>query len=236
MLLNFREVSGLRGHDGRAIRPGMIFRGGAVTDPATAARLGGHGVTTVFDLRNRREEAARPSALRELGLRHPLRHHDIDLAAPIRLVRDGAADAESNRAAMLAIYGDFHSVFRPTFEAAFADLVTGEGPVYIHCAVGKDRTGAMTALLLQALGVEREAVYHDYLLSNGAYQEIAASVRVRHPHLASMDDPALRPVLQVEAAYLDAFLDSIGPAKTYLRRKIGLDEAAFAALRRRFLE
>ncbi|MTE01747.1 hypothetical protein GIY56_15765 [Paracoccus sp. YIM 132242] len=236
MLLNFREVSGLQGHEGRMIRPGMIFRGGAVTDPAAAARLGDHRVTTVYDLRNRREEASHPSALRGLGMRLPLRHHRIDLAASVNLVRAGTADAESNRAAMLGIYGEFHRVFRPTFKAVLADLATGEGPVYIHCAVGKDRTGAMTALLLLALGVGREEINRDYLLSNRACQEIAASIRLRHPNRLSPDDPALRPILQVETAYLDAFLEGVGPAEPYLRRKIGLDGAALAALRRRFLE
>lgn len=236
MLLNFREVSGLPGHEGRMIRPGMIFRGGAVTDPAAASRLGDHRVTTVYDLRNQREEASRPSALRGMGLRLPLRHHRIDLAAVGNLMRAGTADAERSRAAMLAIYGDFHRVFRPTFKAVLADLVTGEGPVYIHCAVGKDRTGVMTALLLRALGVGREEITREYLLSNGAREEIAASIRLRHPNRSSIDDPALRPILQVETAYLDAFLDSIGPADTYLHQKIGLDGAALAALRRRFLE
>jgi len=236
MLLNFREVSGLRGHEGHRIRPGMIFRGGAVTDPAAAGLVENRRVTTVYDLRNRREEAERPSALRGLGLRHPIRHHDIDLAAPIRMAREGAARAEGNRTAMLAIYGEFHRTFQPTFEAVFADLLSSEGPIYIHCAVGKDRTGAMVALLLGALGVGREAINDDYLLSNDAYPEIAASVRLRHPHLPARDNPALRPIFQAETAYLDAFLASIGSPETYLRQRIGLDEAAFAALRRRFLD
>lgn len=236
MLVNFREVSGLRGHEGRLIGAGMIFRGGVVTDPAAAVHLTDHRVTTVYDLRNRREEASRPSALRRLGLRHPLRHHDIDLAAPLRMVQDGTSSIEGNRAAMLAIYSAFHRVFQSVFKAVFSDLVTSEGPVYIHCAVGKDRTGAMTALLLWALGVERKAIERDYLLSNNAYRDIAASARNRHPHLPSMDDLALRPVLQVEMAYLDAFLDGTGSPDTYLRKQTGLDGAALAALRRRFLE
>lgn len=36
----------------------------------------------------------------------------------------------------------------------------------IHCLGGKDRTGLTTALLLTALGVEREVVLEDYLLTN----------------------------------------------------------------------
>lgn len=236
MLLNFREIAGLRGHEGRRIKPGMIFRGGAVTDPAAALLMGNHRVTTVYDLRNRREEADRPSVLRGLGLRHPVRQHDIDLAAPIRMMRDGTASAESNRAAMLGIYGELPRLFQPTFEAVFSDLLASDGPIYIHCAVGKDRTGVMVALLLSALGVGREAIDGDYLLSNDAYGDIAASIRLRHPQLSTAENPALRPIIAVETAYLDAFLDRIETPETYLRQKIGLDEAALTALRRRFLD
>ena len=39
------------------------------------------------------------------------------------------------------------------------------GPTLVHCAAGKDRTGVLLALVLDAVGVEREAVIADYALS-----------------------------------------------------------------------
>ena len=39
-------------------------------------------------------------------------------------------------------------------------------PVLIHCRAGKDRTGFISALLLLALGVDREIVFEDYLRTN----------------------------------------------------------------------
>jgi hypothetical protein len=39
------------------------------------------------------------------------------------------------------------------------------GPALVHCAAGKDRTGVLVALVLDAVGVEREAVIADYALS-----------------------------------------------------------------------
>lgn len=236
MLLNFREVAGLPGHEGRRLRRGMIFRGGAVTDKAAAGLMDPHGVATVYDLRNRREEASRPSALRRMGLRHPVDNHDIDLAAPIRMVRDSSATAEGNRASMLKIYAELPRLFQPTFEAVFDDLLASDGPIYIHCAVGKDRTGVTVALLLDALGVARDMIDDDYLRSNNAYDDIAASIRQRHPQLSEVENSALHPILSVETAYLDAFRQAIGSTDDYLRRQIGLDQAALTALRRRFLD
>jgi protein-tyrosine phosphatase len=45
-------------------------------------------------------------------------------------------------------------------------------PLNCHCEAGKDRTGVLTALILTLLGVEREMVIQDYLLSNTAYRYV----------------------------------------------------------------
>ena len=55
--------------------------------------------------------------------------------------------------------------------ACFGDLFSrladpGRVPAVIHCLGGKDRTGLAIALLLTALGVEREVVLDDYQLTN----------------------------------------------------------------------
>ena len=39
-------------------------------------------------------------------------------------------------------------------------------PVLLHCTAGKDRTGVSTAFLLSVLGVSREVIEADYLLTN----------------------------------------------------------------------
>jgi protein-tyrosine phosphatase len=40
-------------------------------------------------------------------------------------------------------------------------------PILVHCASGKDRTGVVVAVLLMTLGVPREVVVEEYLLSDG---------------------------------------------------------------------
>lgn len=49
-------------------------------------------------------------------------------------------------------------------EAAQA-VAEADGPVLVHCALGKDRTGLITALLRRAAGDELPAVLQDYGLS-----------------------------------------------------------------------
>jgi protein-tyrosine phosphatase len=45
-------------------------------------------------------------------------------------------------------------------------IVDGERPALIHCTAGKDRTGVLVALILEALGVPEEIVVADYLRSD----------------------------------------------------------------------
>lgn len=52
----------------------------------------------------------------------------------------------------------------PLAEAVQA-VAEAEGPALLHCAVGKDRTGLVTALLRRAAGDELPAVLSDYELS-----------------------------------------------------------------------
>ena len=43
---------------------------------------------------------------------------------------------------------------------------SGSGAVLVHCALGKDRTGVLIALLLDAVGVDRAAILADYAAAN----------------------------------------------------------------------
>jgi len=52
----------------------------------------------------------------------------------------------------------------------FEHLLAEDVPVVFHCTAGKDRTGFAAALVLMALGVSRDEVMKDYLLTNESFQ------------------------------------------------------------------
>lgn len=52
-----------------------------------------------------------------------------------------------------------------TFENAELDY-----PILIHCLSGKDRTGIVIAALLLVLGIDKETIIQEYLLSEGEVQ------------------------------------------------------------------
>jgi protein tyrosine/serine phosphatase len=51
-------------------------------------------------------------------------------------------------------------------------LVAAQGPVLIHCAAGKDRTGVLIGTLLRAAGVTRDAVIGDYVRTSSAMTSV----------------------------------------------------------------
>ena len=111
------------------------------------------------------------------------------------------------------------------------------GPALVHCAAGKDRTGVLLALVLDAVGVEREAVIADYALS--AHHVEAMFRRWTTAFNREMPDdltPHL-PRAEVIATVLARLDDQHGSggrdgASGWLRAN-GLDEASLDRLRAR---
>src|SRR3546814_18531331 len=68
---------------------------------------------------------------------------------------------------MSAVYRDFPQQLVPQLRVLFDTLLAKEGPVVYNCSAGQDRTGFATAMIMSALGVPREVIYKDYLLSTG---------------------------------------------------------------------
>jgi protein-tyrosine phosphatase len=64
--------------------------------------------------------------------------------------------------------------------AAIRDIANSAGAVLVHCAAGKDRTGVVVALALDAAGADREAIVKDYLATAKRIDAIMARL-VRSP-------------------------------------------------------
>jgi protein-tyrosine phosphatase len=95
-------------------------------------------------------------------------------------------------------------------------LLADERPVIAHCFAGKDRTGFTVATVLDAIGVDRDAVMADFLRSNAAVprlrEQLLESVRDRSETdeiLTFAEARLTDEVLGVREDYLDASRRSI---------------------------
>ena len=109
-----------------------------------------------------------------------------------------------------------------------------------HCTQGKDRTGVAALLVLAALGVDERAALDDYALtSEGLRGDLTRAVAVTPPEQRWRMDTAER-LFFVFPDHLEAWQEPIkrtyGGALGYIRTRLGVTDAALAALRDFYLE
>jgi protein tyrosine/serine phosphatase len=89
---------------------------------------------------------------------------------------------------------------------ALEDVASGPGPVVVHCAAGKDRTGVVVAMALAAIGVDRQAIVDDYVLTGERIVEIMRRLRASSTYaadLAGVTDESRKP----QAAFIERVLE-----------------------------
>ena len=123
--------------------------------------------------------------------------------------------------------------WRRIFRSDHLAGLTPEAPTVFHCTAGKDRTGFAAALILLTLGVPRDVVMHDYLLTNALYQ--------RPPGMGShAPEEVLRVLWRVQEEFLDAALHMVdndyGGLQPYLVDVLGIDAAAQKELAELYLQ
>jgi protein-tyrosine phosphatase len=250
-LRNLRDFGGVPSAHGGTIVSGHLYRAAnfaSLTDQGRA-QLSDLGLTALVDLRRRSERDEQPNAVDGLGLTiiaSDETEGQPDMLAPhLAFMRDGELTPATARAHMRESYQRFlhYPQHHETFRAAFAHLAEGGGPVAIHCAAGKDRTGVLCALILKVLAAPDDHIAADYLHTN-AQPDLDARI-VEYAAMASarferqIDPEALRPMVGVDASYLDTAFDamshSFGGWEGYLDA-IKVDATVRAAVADRLIE
>lgn len=170
---NTRDLGGLPAADGGYTRFGRLLRAGTLQD-LTADDVTYLteilGIKAVVDLRLPDEAAREGSALSGIP---GIRYFSLPLSSAGKIRSDLVADA-----AEMDVVGHYVALLEGsaanivTAARLFADAVTR--PAIFHCAAGKDRTGVLAAVVLDAVGVGREAIIADYALTGQRMERISA--------------------------------------------------------------
>lgn len=235
--MNFRDVGGYETADGRFVRWGKIYRSAALSGltPDDMAKIAKLDIRYIYDLRSIDERRSEPTAWPQTGATMAAHDYEMDISAFMAAFAEGP-NAEKARAAMTAFYPAVVDSHKVQFREIFAELLRGdEGAVLYHCSAGKDRTGVQTALILSALGVPRETVIEDFLLSN-QHHRLAADMGP----LAGMPADVVAVLAGVERPYIEAFFAEIdnryGGVEGYLAAELDVDAAGIARLRALYTE
>ena len=248
---NFRDFGGYKTEGGKRVKWGYLFRSGQLStlSDQDLELLASLELDLVCDFRREEEQASDPSRLP--GQRLPkLASLPIIPGSNSRFFEEaeqsGGGQLAFGRQAMfdfmVEINRDFAEGQGETYARMFQEILALEDARFlVHCAAGKDRTGFAAALVLLALGVPREVVMRDYMLTARYFNPDAEMARLQQKYgMEHIDAEAVRPMLEVHEDYLDRGLASIeqnyGSVERYLHEALAVGPAELAELRARYLD
>ncbi len=163
---NFRII------DYSYIKHGLLSRGEALHHLSKKDKkmlLDECHLKTVIDLRTRQEHEEKPNKIIP-GVNY--------IHLPIITMEEMGASSEEEGKEKTAksqqlpdIFDYYRKMVSPDKKEKWSQIFdillnNNDGGIYFHCTVGKDRTGMVIAIILTALGIDKETIYKDYLLTN----------------------------------------------------------------------
>jgi protein-tyrosine phosphatase len=200
---NFRDLGGYPTTTAAKILPRRLFRSDSLASASAAdrARFAELGLTTVIDLRSETEIV--------LGGRYDGRatYHHLPLGNPLTtLVNVEWNDPQRVAAHYVEL---LHSAPDSVAEALAVLTDPAAYPAVIHCSIGKDRTGIVTALLLALLDIADDDIVADYALSGIGAARLALRLRDHFGDRYSELEPLLPALLSADPATMRLFLAAV---------------------------
>ena len=234
---NFRDIGGYINQDGRKVKKGLFFRAGRqdrMTDK-DLSMLSGLNISTQIDLRKQEEVFEQGKGpLEAMGANY------INIA----VIPEGGSNKLNKLVGDTDISGKRYLgylEFGPTSWLRLFGILSREEnlPILLHCTAGKDRTGVSTAFLLSVLGVSRDVIEADYLLTNLDIERQADFIESTVGYPKGYNRKKLASIAGVPRDAMKDFLDGVeskwGSAVEYLG-KIGVTRKQMEMVRNNFLE
>ncbi len=247
---NTRDLGGMRTKDGRTVRPNMLYRSSKLSkleDRDWFTR----NVALVVDMRSSREINENPDP-QVPGVDYL--HLPIFEMQAVGVSRDRESDRraapldmETAIKSMSSVYARFvNDEFCLYQYRRFIRLLfePREKALLWHCSAGKDRTGTGALFILELLGVDREDILADYLMTNEYLKdEIREFVDRAAERSGGMDDAAREALTVLMGAHerypltvYEAAEARYGSFDAFLREGLGVSDDEREELRRRYLE
>lgn len=257
-LLNVRDLGGLVGFGGKRVKMGRLIRSDNLS-PATdndCKALFEYGLKKIVDFRTDDEISASPD--REIcgvqWIKNP-----ILKSLTTGITRKESKKPRELKEILLDFSCDLGANGVPWLASLYIPLVSDEfslngyrnfldilkenksGAVLYHCSAGKDRVGIGTMIILSALGVSREDIIKDYLLTNESYHKVIEEAKDlgRQRGIDEEILNTIKPLSGVDISYINSaykVIDDLGGIDKFLKDSLGLDDEYINDLRENYLE
>ena len=256
-IVNARDLGGYEVQGGFCVKTAKLIRAAHLSDATDAdiTYLDSLPVALVVDFRTDMEMKGKTDRVIP-GAKYI--HLPIDVSGSSRIteeeknsfsggqqfdVRDIVVYAAFNEKAQVLVEAMYPTLFfNPDCQRQFATffrlvLETEKGAVIYHCSQGKDRTGVASALLLAALGADREKIVADFDATNRVYENDVKeySQRVIAKGGTEKELAVVKAFLGCNTENfikaLGAVEEQYGSLENYLKGPIGLSDADIKTLR-----
>lgn len=262
-IVNARDLGGYTMLDGRIVQSGRLLRAAHLADATDEdiRNLERLPVTAIIDFRKEQEKVGK--ADREVpGARYtslPVDPSGNAMATATEEEKKKFSGQKKFDVKKVIVFAAFNKkaqavaremyptlLFDPDCQQQFARffrlvLETENGAVLFHCTQGKDRTGIASALLLAALGADRETIVADFDATNRVYEKDVRKYSRRVKFWGGKEEEVgvVKAFLGCNTENFIKALDRIdqefGSLQAYLKGPIGLTDADIQTLRERYL-
>jgi Protein tyrosine/serine phosphatase len=226
---NFRDLGGYKTTAGKFVRWGRVLRSGKCNNltGSDLQYLATVPLKTVVDFRSDDERDAEPDRVPNtvtLQIHYPINPGNLSNVDISEAISRG--DVEACKQYLVDANEQLVLHFQDEYKAFFVDLMEGsKTPLMFHCTAGKDRAGFASAMFLASLGVDRETIIKDYLLTN----EMTGVTIEGMKGIYGDNDVAvcMYYISSVQKEYIEkAFLtieENYGTVESYLTNQLGVD-------------
>ena len=256
---NARDLGGMVGHGGKKIKMGRLIRSDNLS-PATdndCQKLQNYGLKVIVDFRTDDEIKASPDKVIRgtTWMKNPILE-----SLTTGITRKESKAPSSLAEILLNFSNELGAKGKAWLASLYIPLVTDEfclngyrkfldivkenksGAVLYHCSAGKDRVGMGTFILLSALGVSREDIIKDYLLTNESYAAVineAKALGIERGVDKEIID-TIEPLSGVDISYIMSAITAIdnvfGGLDGFFKNGLGVDDSYINELRESYLE
>jgi len=254
---NFRDLGGIVNMEGRTVRHGLLLRSAALvqaSDQDIELLEKEYRVRKVFDFRSDHEATLAPDRKipRSINIHLPMidsngavwrdiMGDDADGDPLEMLIRRSSMPKVQELARQMYMELTLKELAQKQY-ARFMRLIveTADGAVLWHCSQGKDRTGVGAAVVLAALGCDRDSIVRDYDASNIHYAAQVARV-IKDMNITDIEtQKTVRTFVGANVEYFNMALDAVerqyGSLLRYVQTALEVTDSQIEILRNRYLE